>query len=202
MADTTGTTDTTATTLPTRTAPIVTTDKCIIRPYAASDAEASAAGANHWEIVQFMRDTFPFPYTIDNANFWIDFTLKANPIVNFAITDLDGTFVGGIGLKPNVDVERRTNEVGYWIVPEHQGKGYATSALKGFIAWAFKEFPDLLRIEAGVFSTNIGSPKVLERAGFTLEGVRRKAVEKKGIVQDMFMYGLLRDEFEASSGSQ
>ncbi|KAI0379591.1 acyl-CoA N-acyltransferase [Hypomontagnella monticulosa] len=190
------------TTTPSRPAPIVTTDKCIIRSYALSDAEASAAGANHWEVVQFMRDTFPFPYTIDNANFWIDSCMKADPMVNFAIFNLEGTFVGGIGLKPLADVERRTNEVGYWIVPEHHGKGYATSALKGFTAWAFKRFPELLRIEATVFSDNKGSPKVLERVGYILEGVRRKAVIKKEKVQDILIYAMIRDDFEAQHESK
>ncbi|KAI6087463.1 acyl-CoA N-acyltransferase [Hypoxylon rubiginosum] len=177
-------------------APIVTTDKCLIRAYALSDAQALADAGNHPEIVAYMRDTFPNPYTLESANFWIDFALKMDPMVNFVICTLDGTPAGGIGLKPQNDVDSRNWELGYWVAMDHWGKGVATSAAKAFSLWAFKQFPDLLRIEAGVFSDNTGSMKVLERIGFTKEGVKRRAIYKKGKIMDLAIYGLLREEAE------
>ena len=72
-----------------------------------------------------------------------------------------------------------------------------------FVRWAFQNFPDLLRIEAGVYGGNHGSMKVLERVGFTKEGIRRSAVCKRGIVMDNVIYGLLRqdiDELATNSG--
>ncbi|OTB08553.1 hypothetical protein M426DRAFT_7866 [Hypoxylon sp. CI-4A] len=177
-------------------APIVTTDKCYIRAYAYSDAEAAAAAANHPEIVAYMRNSFPHPYTLESANYWINFALDSDPMVNFAIFLPDGTFAGGIGLKPGQDVESRTWEVGYWIAMDHWGRGIARSALEGFSAWAFQKFPELLRLEAGVFGENTASMKVLERVGYTKEGVRRKAVFKKDKIMDLVIYGLLREDLE------
>ncbi|KAI2465321.1 acyl-CoA N-acyltransferase [Annulohypoxylon bovei var. microspora] len=176
--------------------PIVKTDKCYIRAYTPGDIPATAEAANHPEISQYMRNRFPYPYTLENAKFWIDFSMKGDPMVNFGIFAPDGAFAGAIGLTPRDDTEYRTWEVGYWIAKSHWGKGIATSALKGFSAWAFKELPDLLRLEAGVFEGNDGSMKVLERAGYTKEGVRRKAICKKDKVMDLTLYSLLREEVE------
>ncbi|KAI0841480.1 acyl-CoA N-acyltransferase [Hypoxylon sp. FL0890] len=177
-------------------APIVTTDKCIIRPYTLSDAEPMAAAANFPEISLYMRNRFPSPYTLENSKFWIDFSMKATPMVNFGIFTLDGDFAGGIGLTPGQDVEYRTWEIGYWVAKHHWGKGIATSALKAFSAWAFKEFPELLKLEAGVFEGNGASMKVLEKANYVREGVRRKAICKKGKVLDQVLFGLLREDLE------
>jgi [ribosomal protein S5]-alanine N-acetyltransferase len=79
---------------------IVTTDKCFIRPYDVSDAPSLAAAANHQEISHFMRNKFPYPYTLDDAHYFINMSSKREPRVNFAIFLLDGTYAGGIGLIP------------------------------------------------------------------------------------------------------
>ncbi|KAI0122449.1 acyl-CoA N-acyltransferase [Daldinia grandis] len=179
--------------------PIVTTDKCIIRAYLPSDAEGAVAAANFPELVQYMRNTFPYPYTLDSANYWINFSINGDPMVNFGIFTPEGTFAGGIGLTPHQDIEYRTWEIGYWVGKEFWGKGIATSALKGFSAWAFKQFPELIRIEAGVFIGNIASEKVLERAGYTKEGIRRQAICKKGRIIDQATYSLIRDDLKELS---
>ncbi|KAI1781377.1 acyl-CoA N-acyltransferase [Hypoxylon cercidicola] len=176
--------------------PIVITDKCLIRPYVMSDAEQLAEAANHPEITEYMRNSFPHPYTIQNSKYWIDFSMNAKPMVNFLICTLDGTLAGGIGLTPRGDIEYRTWELGYWVAMDHWGKGIAKSAVKAFTLWAFKEFPDLLRLEAGVFSGNTASMKVLDRVGWTKEGVRRKAICKNKKVMDLVLYSVLREEVE------
>ncbi|XDG01419.1 hypothetical protein ABKA04_001034 [Annulohypoxylon sp. FPYF3050] len=177
--------------------PIVKTDKCYIRAYIPSDAEATSVAANHPEISQYMRNRFPYPYTMEHAKFWVDHAAKGDPMVNYAIFAPDGAFAGAIGLMPRDDTEYRTWEIGYWISMDYWGKGIATSALKGFSVWAFKQFPDLLRLEAQVFEGNDASMKVLEKVGYTKEGVRRRAICKKDKIMDQHVYGLLKEEAEA-----
>ncbi|KAH8675450.1 acyl-CoA N-acyltransferase [Xylariales sp. PMI_506] len=176
---------------------IVVTDKCFIRPYEVSDAAALAAAANHEDVSKYMRNLFPFPYSLDDAQFFINLASERQPMVNYAIVLLDGTYVGGIGLKPMADVESGTFEIGYWVGKDHWGKGITTSAAKAFSKWAFENFPDLRRLEAGIFEGNVASMKILERAGYTKEGVRRKAVFKRGVSLDITIYGLLREEAQA-----
>ncbi|KAI1862291.1 uncharacterized protein JN550_010298 [Neoarthrinium moseri] len=175
---------------------VVRTDKCFIRPYARSDAEALSAAANHEDISRYMTNRFPHPYTLDSANFWINHSLEHKPHVNFAICLPDGTFAGGIGLVPGSDIEYRTWELGYWVAMDHWGKGLATSAVSAFCKWAFTAFSDLHRLDGRVVEGNEGSMKVLEKAGFVKEGVRRKAVYKHGMALDHVMFGLLRQDIK------
>lgn len=56
------------------------------------------------------------------------------------------------------------------------------------------ERSNVWRLYAGVYHTNIGSQRVLEKAGFTREGVLKKAVFKDGKVLDEVRYALLREE--------
>lgn len=174
--------------------PILTLPNCVIRAYHPQDAEQMAVAADSPLIAKNMRNTFPSPYTLDSANSWINLA-TTTPTRNFGIVSPDGqTFLGGVGLRPLVDVECRTYEIGYWIAPAAWGRGLATEAVKGFSRWAFETFEDLLRLEAAVFATNEASEKVLRKCGFVHEGTRRRAIWKNGEVLDLKLYGLLREE--------
>jgi RimJ/RimL family protein N-acetyltransferase len=139
-----------------------------------------------------MRNLFPHPY--------IPIATTRLPLRNFAITQPDGAYVGGIGLKPLVDLESRTMEIGYWMGEAHWGAGIMTEAVVAFSRWSFETTPELLRLEAGVFGGNEGSMAVLRKAGYIFEGRRRNAVFKNGKVLDIHMFALLREECLGSQG--
>ena len=111
-------------------------------------------------------------------------------MVNFAI-DLDGEAVGGIGLILNSDVYIMSAEMGYWIGEEHWGKGVGTEAVRQMAEYTCYYF-DIIRLYADVFETNKSSMRVLEKNGFYLEGVRRKAVLKNGVLMDDYIWIKLR----------
>jgi RimJ/RimL family protein N-acetyltransferase len=81
--------------------------------------------------------------------------------------------------------------VGYWLGEAFWNRGIMTSALGAFTPYAFDSF-DLIRIFAGVFSTNPASMRVLEKAGYTREGVLRRSVVKDGQVLDQVLYAVTR----------
>lgn len=176
------------------TTPIVRYGKILIRPYTLKDAPLVAVQANNPKIARYLRNRFPSPYTEEDAVSWIDIATKDEPLKNFALCTAEGTYIGGIGLITGSDVEHRTWEIGYWVGESFWGQGLATDAAVGFSKWAFETFPELMRLEAGIFEGNVGSQKVLAKAGYTFEGRRRKAVEKNGIMLDLHMYSLLREE--------
>ncbi|KAJ7272283.1 acyl-CoA N-acyltransferase [Mycena rebaudengoi] len=171
--------------------PILTLSRSIIRPLHILDAPSIAREANNPLIAQWMRNLFPHPYTLLDAESWISIATTRLPLRDFAITRPDGTYVGGIGLKPLADVESRTMEIGYWIGEAHWGAGIMTEAVT---------IPELLRLEACVFGGNEGSMVVLRKAGYTFEGRRRNAVFKNGKVLDFHIFALLREEYIGSQG--
>ncbi|KAL3461182.1 acyl-CoA N-acyltransferase [Aspergillus heterothallicus] len=177
---------------------------CHIRPLSHSnptDGPSLAHHANNPLIAKWMRNAFPDPYTLEGAESWITFTEAQSPKLDFAICtstrENESVVIGAIGLKAKEDIYRRTMEIGYWVGEEFWGRGIASEALVGFLWWVFarEEFGHVGRVEAEVFEGNTGSCKVLEKVGFVLEGRRRGAVEKKGVVLDVLIYGLMKEEF-------
>jgi RimJ/RimL family protein N-acetyltransferase len=81
-----------------------------------------------------------------------------------------GEILGGASLH-HWDPFRRRIEVGYWLFPHARGRGLATRVTQALAAHAFAE--GALRVEAIVRVGNRESERVLERAGFTREGVLR-----------------------------
>lgn len=74
-----------------------------------------------------------------------------------------------------------------------------TAALRALTRHAFDQHADLQRIYAVPFAWSTASIRVLEKAGYDLEGRMRRSVIKDGKVTDQFMYAILRDELPPGS---
>ena len=83
--------------------------------------------------------------------------------------------VGGIGCKALPDASG-TVEIGYGINPSAQGRGLATEAARALTDWALTQ-PGVRRVTAECLETNLGSVRVLEKAGFTRVGERHDEEE-------------------------
>ena len=84
--------------------------------------------------------------------------------------------------------------MGHALAAEYWGQGITTRAVKMAISDGFREFPDLVRMQALVEVENKASQRVLEKIGFNKEGILRKHTFNKGAVRDMVMFGLLSSE--------
>lgn len=93
------------------------------------------------------------------------------------------TLIGSIGLSEILRGALQSCYVGYYLEREENGKGYMSEAVRLLVDYAFKEL-GLHRLEAGVMPHNIGSIRVLEKAGFRKEGIARKNVQINGVWQD------------------
>jgi RimJ/RimL family protein N-acetyltransferase len=86
-------------------------------------------------------------------------------------------------------------EIGYVLVPSERKKGYCTEAAKIMVDYLFLS-KDIVRIQAHTNVKNVGSQKVLEKAGFKKEGVVRKSSFVKGEWRDRCLYSILREEWK------
>jgi RimJ/RimL family protein N-acetyltransferase len=154
-----------------------------LRAWKREDAQALAAIANNRNIWNNLRDQLPSPYTVNDAQDWIAHCREQKPVINFAIIH-NGEVAGSIGCVPKVDVYRKSMEIGYFVGEHFWGKGIATEAVRILLEYIAKHF-DVTRIYAEVFSYNKASMKVLQKNGFYLESIRRKAAYKnKKIIDD------------------
>ncbi len=104
-------------------------------------------------------------------------------------------FIGEAGMSSSNNRFRR-GEIHYHLRPDHWGKGYGTEVAKGLIEFGFEQL-QLHRVEAGVATDNIGSIRVLEKAGMSREGIRRKILPIRGEWYDNYMYAILDEDYNA-----
>ena len=83
------------------------------------------------------------------------------------IEKMDGTHIGDLCFKGLG--AGRNPEIGYGILDEFQGQGYATEAVKLALKWAF-DHPKVLAVEAESDPDNAASQRVLEKCGFLATG--------------------------------
>jgi len=160
--------------------------RCTIRPWRLDRAESLARHANNRKIWLSVRDLFPHPYTIQDAHEFIRRATVEEPATRFCV-EVEGVAAGGIGVHPGEDVHRHTATVGYWLGEEFWGRGIMTEAVTAVTDFCFENFP-LRRISAEVFANNPASARVLEKAGFVLEGRLKNNVVKDGEVLDSLLY--------------
>jgi RimJ/RimL family protein N-acetyltransferase len=161
-----------------------------IRPWLPADAPGLARLADNRNVWRNLRDGFPSPYTKRDAKAWIRAASRQFPHRHFAIT-ADGTLAGAIGLLLKDDVHKGVAETGYWLGEPFWGRGIMTGALTAFTAFAFEAFA-LRRIYAQVLEWNPASMRVLEKAGYVLEGRMRRSAFKDGEVVDELLYAIVR----------
>jgi RimJ/RimL family protein N-acetyltransferase len=78
---------------------------------------------------------------------------------------------------------------------EDRGKGYGTQALRMLLRFAFAEL-NLFRVTANVPEYNEAAIALLRKFGFTQEVCRRQALERDGRRWNLYVYGLLSDEWQ------
>jgi RimJ/RimL family protein N-acetyltransferase len=81
-----------------------------------------------------------------------------------------------------------------------RGKGYGTQALRMLLRFAFAEL-NLFRVTALVPEYNETAIALLKKFGFTREVCRRKSLERDGRRWDLYVFGLLKDEWQSQAQS-
>ena len=165
-----------------------------LRPYCMEDIPSMVHHANSWKVARNLRDVFPHPYAEKDARDFVALCIQNEGKGQLCrAIEVDGAAVGSISLTLGSDVYRRSAELGYWLAEPFWGRGLMTSAVaemcrEGFGTW------DIVRIYAEPYARNLASRRVLEKAGFTLEGTFRQSVCKNGEMLDACIYALIREE--------
>jgi len=168
-----------------------------IRKWQLADAGDLARLLSNQNIQNNLRDGLPYPYTEKDGEAYISAMLSANEEETFAFAvAVDGKAVGSISVFRQENIHRQTGELGYYIAEEYWGKGIMNQAVEQICTYVFSN-SDLLRIYAEPFAHNAASCRVLEKAGFVLEGILRQNAVKNGKVIDMKMYSLLKKDIFA-----
>jgi RimJ/RimL family protein N-acetyltransferase len=93
---------------------------------------------------------------------------------------------------------RVSAEIGYWLGVSHWGRGIITEAVGAVTGYALAQHGDLRRLYAVPFGWNGASVRVLEKAGYRLEGRMRQSAVKDGQVIDQLLYAILHEDVQTS----
>jgi RimJ/RimL family protein N-acetyltransferase len=177
------------------TEPVLTDEVVELRPWRDSDAGALAGMDDYSAEIEHFDRREPQRWIDDQRRF-----RASGRGWSFAIVErASGEVAGGIGMAHRQPPG--TAEPGYWLLPDHRGKGLATRATLLICEWAFAEH-GVARIQASVEPWNEASQRVLERAGFQREGLLRSYASWRGSRQDVYLYAVLPGELSRSTSHE
>ena len=117
---------------------------------------------------------------------------QSGRLLALAAVDVRGGGVVGGGTLHHLDLERRIVEIGYFVLPHARRRGIATTIARLLAEHAFAI--GIERVAAYVNVGNTASERVLERAGFTREGIVRSMPKPDGRRIDKTLFSLLPGE--------
>jgi RimJ/RimL family protein N-acetyltransferase len=167
----------------------LTLSKSTIRSLRSSDAEAVTKHVGAWSVARNLS-AVPHPYALSMAEEWLAVECARTPPMHFAIT-LSDELAGVIGLRCESGICSHDAEIGYWLGESFWGRGIMSEAVAALTEWAFTE-AGLVRLHAGVFARNPASARVLEKAGYQLEGRSRARYFREGEYIDSLLYAKVR----------
>lgn len=110
--------------------------------------------------------------------------------VFFIFDHASGTLVGGISLGNIRYGMARSGQIGYWMGEAYAGKGFMQDAVKALISYGFDRL-NLHRLEAACIPSNERSIAVLEKTGFTQEGLLKSYLKINGKWQDHLLFAII-----------
>jgi len=170
----------------------LTNENITLREFNPDDKYRLVELANNPKISINLRDGFPNPYHLSDAENFLEKYAGMESSQIFAI-EYNGVYVGNIGLHKGTDVYRKSAEIGYFLGEPYWNLGIMTKAINLICDFGFSTM-DIVRIHAGIFEFNPASMRVLEKCGFKKEAVHEKAIIKEGKIYDEIRYAKIKDE--------
>jgi len=140
---------------------------------------------------------FGFPVSSQQQKEWFENILPHENAERF-IMEAEGHSVGSL-VVARIDLDNKTAEVGYKVLRQYQGHGYAADAVRAVVSYLFLD-KGFECISAYHLDSNFASRRVLEKAGFIFEGVLRKAVYRNGSRIDLVSWSISRSLFLQKAG--
>ena len=162
----------------------------ILRPARISDAK------NIYEYQQdkdTIKNFMSVPKSLNEAKNEIKEGLKKHKdkIGEQFVIDVNNEAVGAISIWAKDKYNLTKAKISYWIAPKFRGKGIMTKIVKIVTNYAFKKYK-FIRIFGNVRTFNKGSARVLEKAGYKLEGILRKDAFKNGKYYDNMVWAKVK----------
>ncbi len=164
----------------------IRTENLLLRPGWTDDAPALTAAFAREDVVMTLA-TAPWPYSVDDAVAYLGRERSAHEADLLVFLRTPGTprLIGGVGIADRAG----RSELGYWIVPSHWRRGYATEAARAVVA-AARDSLRIDRLVSGHFLDNPASGAVLRKLGFVPTGQEARDCLAAGVAKPCATFGL------------
>lgn len=164
----------------------IRTNNLLLRPGWVDDAPALHAAFAREDVVMTLARA-PWPYAFDDAVAYLGRERVGHEadLLIFLRAPVAPTLIGGIGLADRAGEA----ELGYWIIPSHWGRGFATEAGRAVVA-AARGSLRIERLVSGHFLDNPASGRVLKKLGFAATGSESRECAARGKEVECRTYAL------------
>lgn len=167
--------------------PILESERVVLRQFKESDLENVFKGLSHPDIIKYYGISFDSLEATKEQMTWFSDLEKNETGIWWAVCSKDnGGFLGAGGLN-DINKENRKAELGFWLLPEHWGKGLMTETIPLILKYAFEHI-ELHRIEGFVETENVNCKRALAKLNFNLEGTMRDCEIKNGAFISLDIY--------------
>ncbi|MBD3239216.1 MAG: GNAT family N-acetyltransferase [Chitinivibrionales bacterium] len=174
--------------------PLYTFGDFHIRHLRMSDAHALAHHGDNPRIRRHLPDSFPSPYRVRDAKRFIAEMTKAPTAAAFTVASRDEA-IGCVVLKAGRDINRLSAEIGYWLGEPFWRQGIMSAAVTFVTRFAFAEL-GFVRLYGTPFASNAVSVRVLENAGYRIEGIMRASALKDELIRDQMLLARVAAPFD------
>lgn len=168
------------------------TERLVIRPMVASDADALWERRNHESSAEFQNWTLPYPK--ERAKELVDGMVALDGVppgdgwIQFSVDDAaDGSALGDLAL--HLTFGGRCAEIGFTVAPSARGRGVATEAATALVRWVFETL-GATRVGAMMHPDNLASVRAVEHLGMVFEGHTRNSYWVGEENSDDWYYGM------------
>lgn len=168
--------------------------------FSKEDAKTFSGWHNDAGFLRLFDAAVARPRTEDEILKWFEEWQKSERTLNFAVRPLDNDRLVAFVSLEDILWSHGVAWLGIGIGNrEEWGKGYGHDAMSLVLNYGFCEL-NLHRVQLTVFEYNERAIALYEKTGFRREGVYREFMQREGRRYDMYLYGILRSEWEASLG--
>jgi len=177
--------------------PELKSDRLHLRKVTAADAAGIFALRSSPEVMKYIPRTLltSEQHAVEFIAARMDTMLAANEGIDWAITlNGSGELIGTMGIY-RIKPQHHRGEIGYMILPQHQGKGIVTEGIDMVLDYAFNRL-QLHSVEAVIDPANIPSERVLQKNGFVKEAHFLENECYNGVYYDSVIYSLLKRNYK------
>lgn len=168
--------------------------------FSKEDASTFSGWHNDAGFLRLLDAGVARPRTEDEILKWFEEWQKSERTLAFAVRPLDSDRMVAFVSLEDILWSHGVAWLGIGIGDRDEwGKGYGHDTMSLVLSYAFREL-NLHRVQLTVFEYNERAIALYEKVGFRREGVYREFMQREGRRYDMYLYGILRREWEASPG--